>query len=458
MDRFEAWLLGFGYLGALVVALIGGIILNLMPCVLPVISLKILSFVRQADEDRSRILQLGLAYCAGILVFFGFIATLYWRAGTGWGQLFQRPRVILGLAAVVTAFALSLFGVFALFTPKVINRLGQKAEGEGAISAFSTGVLATFLGTACTAPFLSAALGAASKFPAAQGAGIFFTVGVGMALPFFALSARPGWLKYVPKPGPWMTTFEVIMGFLLLGTVVWLLYPLGGQLGDYGLLMAIIFLLAVATAAWIRGKIEFSAPPARKLKLNIAVAAVLILGWTVPFRWISTISELQADQAEREDLIARGALAKYGRSLDWSKGIPWQHYVPDLALQDVRNGYTIFIDYTARWCVNCKTNLKTSIDREETIQVMREQNVIPYEADYTNYAPAITRDLKRFGHDGVPLYLVYKPHDPDNPEILPIILTPQDVIDALKRAGPSRPTRQALAKRPKPGPKTAPSQ
>jgi len=150
LTRIQDWLLTFGFTGAIVVALIGGFVLNLMPCVLPVISLKILSFVRQSHEERGRIFRLGLTYAAGIMVFFSLIAVLFWQTNKqfGWGQFFQRPHVVLGLAAIVTAFSLSLFGVFAIFTPKVINRLDEKVEGEGYLSAFGTGLLATFLGTA----------------------------------------------------------------------------------------------------------------------------------------------------------------------------------------------------------------------------------------------------------------------------------------------------------------------
>ncbi|HVP13564.1 MAG TPA: protein-disulfide reductase DsbD domain-containing protein [Phycisphaerae bacterium] len=446
LQRIEEWFTKFGYIGVLALALIGGVILNLMPCVLPVISLKILSFVRQAKEDRARIFLLGVTYCAGILVFFGFIAILFWARGEGWGQLFQDPYVVLGLAAIVTAFAMSLFGVFAVFTPRVINELGQMAEErEGLSSAFFTGVLATFLGTACTAPFLSAAVGAATRFPAGQGALIFFTVGIGMALPFLILAAKPGWLKFVPKPGPWMGVFEQLMGFLLLGTAIWLLNPLRGQLGDYGLLLSLVFLLGVAIAVWIIGKIQFGDPPGRKLRLHAVALLVLILGWILPFHVLATIPRLVEEQAEQQELVARGQAAvgtdQYGHTKlpDYSKGIPWEHYKRRRALADVEQGYTVFVDYTASWCANCKVNKKTSIEQADVMALMQKYNVIPYEADYTLPMPEIKEDLKRFKRGGVPLYLVYKPGDPNNPEVLPEILTPTIVIDALKRAGPSHP-------------------
>ena len=450
LTQLQNWFLNYGYAGVLVLALIGGMILNLMPCVLPVISLKILSFVRQADEDRRRILILGLAYSTGIMVFFGLIALLFFYNGTGWGELFQRPRVVLGLAAVVTAFSLSLFGVFAVFTPKVINKLGEKVEGEGISSAFFTGVLATVLGTACTAPFLSAAVGAASRFSPGQGAAIFLAVGVGMALPFLILAANPAWLRFIPKPGPWMGTFEALMGFLLLGTVVWLLNPLRGQLGDYGLLLTLVFLLAVAVAVWVKGKIAFADPIGRKAMLNGLALLILALGWMLPFRWMATVDQLMAAQIQQNELIVLGEESQDSQAGDSSahagrlnftwpdKGIPWKHYKRSRVREFVKQGYTVFVDYTADWCLNCKVNLKSSIDVAQVISLMKQLNVVPFEADYTLRVPEIREDLKRFGRAGVPMYLVYSPGDPDHPQVLPEFLTPQSVIEALKKAGPSR--------------------
>lgn len=455
LTRLQNWLLSFGYVGAIIVALIGGFVLNLMPCVLPVISLKILSFVRQAHEDRARIFWLGMTYSAGILAFFGALAFIYWQTNSKlqWGEQFQRPHVVIGLAAIVTAFSLSLFGVWAVFTPRVINKLGEKAEGEGLLSAFSTGLLATFLGTACTAPFLSAALGAASKFSSVEGAFIFFSVGIGMAAPFVLLAANPAWLKFVPRPGPWMGTFEYLMGFLLLGTVIWIINPLRSQIGGDGLLLAMIFLLFVAMAAWVKGKIRYDDPAFRKAKLYALSIGIMVIGWVIPFRFATTIEALAEKQLYAADLAADGELFRRGggssgefakADLDWSRGIPWQRYKRDRALSDVRNGYTIFVDYTADWCANCKTMLKTAIERPEVIAAMKELDIVPYTADYTLPVPEITEDLKRFERGGVPVFVVYRPFDTEKPEILPEIITAEMLVGALKRAGPSRPGTTSL--------------
>ncbi len=442
--RAQEWLFSRGYVGVILAGILGGFILNFMPCVLPVISLKVLSFVRQAHDERWRVFRLGLTYSAGIMVFYSVLAVLFYWKGQGWGEHFQSPVFVIAVAGVVLAFGLSLFGVFTVFTPRVVNVLGEKTEGEGYLSAFGTGLLATLLGTACTAPFLSAAIGYATRLPVIQGTSIFLAVGFGMAFPFVLLTYKPAWLRFIPKPGPWMGVFEGIMGFLLIGTVIWLINPLRRQIGDYGLLLGLIFLLAVAIAAWIKGKIEFGAPMARKVKLYFAAILVLVVGWCLPFRVMATIPELRDRQNEHEELLARGLFAKYGKDLDWSKGIPWQPYVRELATKDVRDGYTIFVDYTASWCASCKANLAAFIDQPDVIATMRELSVIPYEADFSNYNEHIKQDLARFGRAGVPMYLVYSPEQPDNPEVLPELLSQSVIIDALRRAGPSRP--KALAK------------
>ncbi len=458
LNNLQNWFIKRGYYGVITLALIGGLMLNLMPCVLPVISLKILSFVRQAHESRGRVFLLGLAYCAGIMTFFGLIAWLFATTGAGWGEHFQRPVVVLMLAAVVTAFALSLFGVFTVFAPRVVYRIDEKVESkEGLTSAFLTGVLATILGTACTAPFLSAAVSAASRFPPQQGAGIFLAVGAGMALPFLIFAAKPSWLKFIPHPGPWMGTFEALMGFLLLGTVIWLLYPIRGQLGDWGLYLTLIFLLGISIAAWIKGRVLFTDTLPRKLVLHGISASMILLAWLIPFHWIDNLENLEQSHLRRIKMMAiaetihltGGDVGRGENSTEhaaWNPAvwderdghIPWVPYDPALVRKFVESGYTVFVDFTADWCVNCKANLKSSIDIADTRRIMRELNVIPFEADYTRRDPQIKEMLDHYGRAGVPLYLVFDPHEPNRPQILPELLTPGILIDALNRAGPSK--------------------
>ncbi len=459
LAQVQTWFIEKGFWGVLVLAAMGGLVLNLMPCVLPVISLKVLSFVRQAGESRGRIFVLGAAYCVGIMTFFGLLAALFASTGQGWGEHFQEPVVVLVLAGVVTAFALSLFGVFSVFTPHVVNKLGQAAEArEGPGSAFFTGVLATVLGTACTAPFLSAAVGIASKLPPHQGPWVFVAVGAGMALPFFILAVNPAWLRFVPRPGPWMGTFEALMGFLLLGTVIWLLNPIRGQLGDWGLLLTLIFLLGVAMAAWVKGRVQWEHPTGRKAALSAAALVLLALAWLVPFQWLSTLSELEAARLREARLMAQAEQARLtggnvAGEVSWNLAaweeapdeIPWVPYDEALVRRFVETGYTVFVDFTADWCASCKTNLKTAIDVDEVKAVMRELSVVPFEADYTSRDPELKRVLAGYGRAGVPLYLVFAPREPDSPQILSEFLVPGTVIDALRKAGASKARAGALA-------------
>ncbi|HOW70567.1 MAG TPA: protein-disulfide reductase DsbD family protein [Phycisphaerae bacterium] len=443
LQRLQASLARLGLLGYLIMAFLGGLILNLMPCVLPVISIKILSFVQQAKESRIRVFTLGLAFSAGILVSFAVLGVLIVGLGQQWGGLFQRPQVTIGLAAVVTAFAMSLFGVFAIYPPRVVNELGDKVQQEGHLSAFGMGLLATLLGTACTAPFLSVAIAFAVQQTPFAGVMIFMVAGLGMALPYAILAAKPAWLKVVPKAGPWMKTFEHVMAFCLLGTVVFLLNPLSTQLGGRGLIQTLAFLLCVAAAAWLYGHVRFGDPRTTRAMSYAACGAVLVGGWLVCFRYWNTIPDLLATQ----DRLRLGSMAGERGALDWSGDeIPWLPYTRAKALAEVNAGRTVLIDYTAEWCVNCKANEKLVLNTAAVRQAIREGGVLPFRADYTSFNPEIKEDLDRFKRSGVPMYVIIPAHQPDDPILLDEILTQRAVLDALRRAGPSR-KEQAPAER-----------
>lgn len=442
-----------GFFGYLVMAFLGGLILNVMPCVLPVISLKVLSFVRQAQEDRLRIFLLGLVFAAGIVTSFLILGGLAFSADFVWGGLFQRPEFSIVLAAVVTAFALSLFGVFHIGPPRAVEQFGAEVSGEGPGSAFMMGLLATILGTACTAPFLSTVVAFAVQKPPVLGMTIFLAAGLGMSSPYLLLTANPGWLRFVPRAGPWMATFEQVMGFLLLGTVIWLVNPLPAQITGFGLVLALIFITAAAFAAWLFGRVEFGAETGKKIRYYSAAAAVVALGWLLPFRWMATIPALQIaaeQQARAVAIVNSGRLdptpggATGELNLDWSNGIPWQLYDPHEAESLVLAGRTVFVDYTAEWCASCKTNEATSLNIPDTQKLMRELDVVPYRADFTNKNAQIQADFARLGRAGVPIYVIYKPGDFKQPIILPELLTPGIVADGLRAAGPSR-SRDAAA-------------
>lgn len=432
LQRSQSFLTRLGLLGYLLMAFVGGLILNLMPCVLPVISIKILSFVQQAKESRVRVFTLGLAFSAGILVSFAVLGVLIVGLGQQWGGLFQRPQVTIGLAAVVTAFAMSLFGVFAAYPPRVVNELGEKVQQEGHLSAFGMGLLATLLGTACTAPFLSVAVAFAVQQTPVAGVMVFMIAGLGMAIPYVILAAKPAWLKVIPKAGPWMKTFEHVMGFCLLGTVVFLLNPLATQLGGLGLVVTLAFLLCVAAAAWLHGHAGFGDSRVRKVSYDAAALVLVVGGWWACFHLWRPIPELLAAQDE----LRLGGMARDSSSLDWSKEeIPWIPYTREKALSEVHAGRVVLIDYSAEWCVNCKANEKLVLNTAAVRKALREGGVVPFKADYTSFNPEIKEDLDRFKRSGVPMYVIFPANRPDAPILLDEILTQRAVIDGLRRAG-----------------------
>ena len=239
-------------------AALGGLILNLMPCVLPVISLKVLGFVNQAGEETKRVQQLGWAFCAGIVATFLALALavlLVKSSGEqiGWGFQFQYPGFVVAMSALVFALALSLFGVYEILLPGT-SGLGELGGREGLTGSFLNGVLATILATPCTAPFLGTALGFAFAQSAGVVVAVFLAIGVGMALPYVVLAIEPAWIGRLPKPGPWMVRFKQLMGFLLMATVLWLLWVLGNQVGVEGVVWTGAFLLGLGLACWVWGQ------------------------------------------------------------------------------------------------------------------------------------------------------------------------------------------------------------
>jgi thiol:disulfide interchange protein len=255
---------------------LGGLVLNVMPCVLPVISIKILSFVQQAGEDPKRVLRLGLAFCAGIMVWFWIFGAL-----AAYGNVpLQSPQVVIGLGSIMFVFSLSLFGVFEIVLPgAAAGGLDAAARREGYAGAFLKGLLATLLGTACTAPFLGFALGYALTQAWWVGLAIFTAAGVGMSSPYLLLSAKPAWLNYIPKPGPWMVTFKEAMGFVLLATAVWLLWILGRQTEADGVVWTVCFWGFLGLAAWMLGRIKLNWQARSRVTMWAASVAVALFGF-----------------------------------------------------------------------------------------------------------------------------------------------------------------------------------
>ena len=412
----------------LLMALAGGLILNLMPCVLPVISLKVLSFVSQAGEEAGRIRQLGLAFSAGIVAtFVGLaLAAVAVKAGgeqIGWGFQFQSPGFVIFLAAFVFLLALSLFGVVTVRLPGTGSSFGGLADRESLGSSFFNGVVATILATPCTAPFLGAALGFAFTQTAPVTVGVFAATGVGMALPYLLLAVRPGWTRWLPRPGVWMERFKQVMGFPLMATVLWLLWVLGKQLGMEAVVWTGAFLLALSLSAWLVGQ-WLDLRSSRRRRAVGWLLAVTIAATSYGY-FVQPLLRAEAQLARAANPGAGGTEGD---------GLQWEPFSIRRTEELLASGRPVFIDFTAEWCWTCKVNERTVLADEEVRRRLAELDVALIKADWTNRNPEITSLLQAFGRSGVPLYVVFPPGRPEAPIVLPEVITPGMVIEALERA------------------------
>lgn len=410
----------------LLYAFLGGLILNVMPCVLPVIALKILGFVGQAKDEPGRVRMLGLIYGCGVLVSFLVLAALVVgvkAAGhrAGWGMQFGNPQFLVVLTVLVTLVALNLFGVFE-FSPggAVMGAAGTLAAKHGAAGAFFNGVLATVLATPCTAPFLGAALGFAFAQSAAIIVAMFLVVGAGLAAPYVILSWQPAWLRFLPKPGPWMERFKVAMGFPMLATAVWLFSLIPLHYGKRSWWLG-IFLVMVAMAAWVYG--QFVQRGRTRRVLGLAASLVLLAGGYLyavegQLRWRSPAQETETTGLIRES----------------PGGITWQPWSRAAVAKARAEGRPVFVDFTADWCLTCQANKRIAIEIPSVRAKLKEINAVPLLGDYTRLPDSITEELNRYGRAGVPLVLVYPKNQNEPPIVLPEALTPGIVLNALQRA------------------------
>ncbi len=409
----------------LLYAFIGGLILNVMPCVLPVIALKILGFVAQAKDDLRQVRKLGLIYTAGVLVSFLVLAGLVIgvkAAGhkAGWGMQFGNPQFLVLLTVLVTLVALNLFGLFDInLGGRVIDAAGTLASKHGAAGAFFNGVLATALATPCTAPFLGAALGFAFAQNGAIIVLMFLTVGIGLAAPYALLSWQPAWLKFLPKPGAWMEKFKIAMGFPMLATAFWLLSLIPIHYGERSWWLG-VFLVIVALAAWLYGEFVQRGSSRRGLAMAVTVALLITGYWAVvegQLRW-------------RSPVLASGVIDP---PRSGPQGIAWEPWSPEAVAAARAEGRPVLVDFTAKWCVTCNTIVKPALESAAVRKRLKETNAAALLGDYTSFPPNITDELNRFGRAGVPLVLVY-PKNTNEPPMIFDLVTPGTVLDALERA------------------------
>lgn len=415
---------------ALFFAFVGGLILNIMPCVLPVIALKILGFVRQSGSRPAEVRKLGLIYGLGVwfsfLVLAGVVIAVKQAVGVAsWGMQFGNPLFLVGMTTLVLLVALSLFGVFEInLAGRAMDTAGDLAGKEGPAGAFFNGMLAVALATPCTAPFLAPALGFAFAPSASAGTLVlvFSAVAAGLAAPYVILSWQPAWLKFLPKPGAWMVRFKVAMGFPMLATAVWLYTLAAGRFGRSGALWLGLFLVGMAVAAWVWG--EFVQRGRRRQGLATAVAlGIAVLAYVFALeRRLQWRSPRVSEASERATSPAT------------ADGIPWRTWSRDAVREARASGRPVFVDFTADWCVTCQANETWAIDVPPVRAKLKEIEAVPLKGDYTDVPPAITEELQRFNRAGVPLVLVYPRDAAQDPIVLPELLTSRIVLDALERA------------------------
>jgi thiol:disulfide interchange protein DsbD len=413
-------------------AFLGGLILNLMPCVLPVLSLKIFDFVKRSGESRLRIFSHGLVFTAGVLVSFWLLAglLLVLRQGgqeLGWGFQLQSPSFLMVLCALFFFFSLNLFGVFEL--GYLFTRIGSGQDQEGHMGSFVAGVTATVVATPCTAPFMGSAMGYAFSQPPIYALLVFTFLGLGMASPYLLLAGFPRLMRFLPKPGEWMEHLKQFMGFPLLGTAIWLAWVLGKQAGVDALVGLLFVLLLAGLSAWILGKWTalHRATPVR------IVAGVLAL---VIFLPAFVLVLMFVDQQRGVAASAAGGSALAGRpAASSSQGIPWEPFSPGRLEELIAQGRPVFIDFTADWCLSCKVNEKVALEKPEIADKFRHLGVTPLKADWTLKDETIARALAKYGRNSIPLYVLYTGSG-DEHVILPEIITMGMVLEALARIKP----------------------
>ncbi|MCQ2102133.1 MAG: thioredoxin family protein [Fibrobacter sp.] len=412
-----------GTLALLFFAFVGGIILNLMPCVLPVLSLKIFSLVKQAGESRSRLLASGLSTTAGILCSFWILAAIISAikiggGNAGWGMQFQSAGFIAFMVVILTAFAMSFFGVFEVWLPwSATTKMDAAGSKSGLAGAFFTGALLVLLSTPCSAPFLGTAMGFAftASLPVLF---LFFTAaGLGLALPYLLVSFFPAVQKHLPKPGIWMAYLQKAMGVLLLATVCWLLWVVNEQAGGAGVGIFAIVAVVAAAASFAIGKI---APPGTAFGREVAgfVGAAVVLAGL----WFGLL-------APRYENVVVGRFN--ARMAEQMTEDGWYRYSPALIEEMAKASRTVFIDVTADWCITCKANEAAVIGREDFSRAMDSLNVARVKADWTRETPEVNALLRSLGKSGVPAYAIYPKGDASKQIVLPEILTTGGIVEKI---------------------------
>jgi thiol:disulfide interchange protein DsbD len=387
-------------------------ILNLMPCVFPVLFLKGLALVNSGNEERHRLRAHGFVYTAGILVSFWVLVAVLLAlraagASLGWGFQFQSPIFLALMAGLLFFLGLSLAGQFEIGLT-LTSAGGSLAARHGYTGSFFTGVLAVLVATPCTAPFMGAAIGYALAQSAAVTFAVFTALALGLAAPYVAITLQPAWMRMLPRPGAWMDVFKQVISVPIFATVIWLAWVLAQTYGANVLAALLASFLLLAIAGWFLGRW-----PAKRW--SAAVAALILIGVIVvsvvaPGRLI-VASEMQTSATTHDR---------------------WEPWSAETVSRYQAQGRPVFVDFTASWCLSCQVNEHVALNQPEVEKAFREANVALLRADWTQRHQAITEALSALGRSGVPAYALYVPGK-SSPQLLPEVLTPSIVTDALAK-------------------------
>ncbi|MGB5344221.1 MAG: thioredoxin family protein [Thermoanaerobaculia bacterium] len=400
----------------LLLGVVGGLILNAMPCVLPVLSLKIFGLVKSAGKGRSQVVVGSLATALGILLSFwalALAAILARSAGAavGWGVQFQEPTFVVVLTLIVILFCLNLWGVFEIVLPMRLAQFADSGPKEGVPGHLASGLFATLMATPCSAPFLGTAVSFALSQPASTIFAVFTAIAVGMALPYFILAAAPRAAQLLPKPGPWMDNLRIVMGFLLAAAAIWLLYVLAAQVSRERLAFIELAILGMAMFVWIRHN-----STTRGWIRKLAIVGIVV-----------TMVVAVALAAGADATVVNPSATAYSTGL-----IDWLTFDRQEAERLASAGHLVFVDVTADWCFTCKVNERLVLETPEVAGAFEKYEVISMKADWTTRSDTITQYLADHGRYGIPFYLLYRPDQ--DPHVFSELLTKEGVVSVIEQA------------------------
>lgn len=418
-------------------AFLGGILLNIMPCVLPVISIKLMHFVQLQGYSRMQVAKHGLMYSFGVLISFWLLSgTIYVLQSfghvIGWGFQLQEPIFVALMIIVLFILSLSLFGLFEFgmslasttgaWEQSFVKRSPASSDEPSYLSSFASGILATFVAAPCTGPLLGSAIGFAATLQPTYSFAIFSALGLGMAFPFLFLSLFPGLTKFLPKPGRWMVTFKQLMGFFMLATVLWLVWVLEAETTGLSSWSLLLSLFIIGFGVWVYGNwCGFDRTKRTRLFGKIAAFIIIVAG---AWYFIADVQKAKAATLQP----AATPEKEYSQAV----GKEWEKFSLPRIERLRQQGIPVFVDVTAKWCLTCQTN-HLVLDSDKVQAAFVKYGVVKMKADWTQNDENITRYIRSLGRNGVPVYVLYSGKANAKPEVLPEVLTPDLVVDALKK-------------------------